>query len=171
VESLEKPVSDRVLQAMAQAYPDPVDLGLLSMVLGCEQRLLQAAAGELVGCGLAQARIVSDNGSERWEAPCITDKGMAVADGFAANAEEASALLDRLEAAALRQLLAQRIRASRLPEQQANELQGSLAQVDDRSLVDAAQVWAHQNVSDWRALVRGMHGGANSMAPGASASG
>jgi hypothetical protein len=149
---LDKPVGDRVLQAMAQAYPDPVDLGLLSMVLGCDESALQQAMSELVGCGLAQARTVDDVGLGPWQSPAITDKGMAVADGLAASADEAAALLDRLEAAALRQLLAQRIRASRLPAPQADELRQSLQGVDDRTLVDAAKVWAHQTVSDWRAL-------------------
>ena len=37
VESLDKPVAERVLQAMAQAYPDPVDLSLLAMVMGCDE--------------------------------------------------------------------------------------------------------------------------------------
>ena len=153
VEALDKPVGDRVLQAMAQAYPDPVDLGLLSMVLSCDGAALQDAVSTLVHSGLARARSVSDpGGAMQWQSPGITDKGMAVADGLAANAEEATALLDHLEAAALRQLLTQRIRGSRLPATQAEELRESLDEVSDQALVDAAKVWAHQTVSDWRAL-------------------
>lgn len=158
VESLEKPVGDRVLQAMAQAYPDAVDLGLLSMVMGCDVAALQAAARQLVAAGLAQARVVQDGGDERVDAPCITDRGMLVADGVAADADDATALLDRVEAHALRQLLQRRIVASRLPEQQADELRGSLAAVSDSVLVDAAKVWANQTVGDWRGLIRAMGG-------------
>jgi DNA-binding MarR family transcriptional regulator len=153
VESLEKPVGGRVLQAMAQAYPDPVDSYLLSMVLGCEASSLHATTSRLVDEGLAESHPPADPGDTRGETLTITDKGMAIADGLAADAADATALLERLEAAALRQLLDQRIRASRLPAAQADELRGSLGQVSDSALMDAAKVWAHQAVSDWRALV------------------
>lgn len=172
MESLDKPVGERLLQAMAQAYPDAVDLRLLSMVLGCDITELQASTAELVEVGLAHARdTVIQNGKRHYEAPCISDKGMAVADGLAANAQEAAALLDRLEAATLRALLAQRIHASRLSAQQAHELHESLAEVSDRSLVDAARVWAHQTVGDWRALVRVMRAGTGPAADGAGVTG
>jgi hypothetical protein len=161
---LDKPVEDRVLQAMAQAYPDPVDLSLLSMVTGCDAARLQAAAAQLLHAGLARARSVVLAGEEHLEAPCITDKGMAVADGLAADAEEAGALLDRLEAATLRELLGQRISASRLSPEQAEALRDALAEVTDRALVDAARVWAHQTVSDWAGFVRVMHNGAGGSA-------
>jgi hypothetical protein len=156
VEALEKPIGDRVLQAMAQAYPDPVDLYLLSMVLGCEPLSLQATTAELVQAGLAMTLTLYESTDTQAAKLAITDKGMAVADGMATDAQDAAALLDRLEACALRQLLDQRIGASRLPTQQADELRGSLAQVSDGALMDAAKVWAHQTVSDWRALVRAM---------------
>lgn len=170
MESLEKPVEDRVLQAMAQAYPDPVDLGLLSMVMGCETPSLHRAMAALVQAGLVHARSVVDAaGEERLDSPCITDKGMAVADGLAADADEAGALLSRLEAATLRELLALRIRGSRLPPQQAEQLHGCLAAVSDGALVDAAKVWAHQTVSDWAGLVRMLHPGSSSgLAPASS---
>jgi hypothetical protein len=163
VESLEKPVDqpvgDKVLHAMAQAYPDPVDLSLLSMVMGCEQPTLETTTAELVACGLARARLVREGSAEHLDAPCITDKGMVVADGLARDAQEADALLRKLEADALRQLLHRRIAASRLTAAQVEELHESLDQVSDFDLTDAATVWAHQNVSDWRALVTAM--GAN----------
>ena len=158
VEALEKPVVDRVLQAMAQAYPDPVDLYLLSMVLGCDVAALRPAAAELVATGLAQAEASP-------EAPCITDRGMAVASGLAANADDASALLDRLEAQTLRALLSIRVRGSRLAPLQAAEVCASLLAVPDGALVDAARVWAHQPVSDWRALIRVLLGHGAEMAP------
>lgn len=160
MDSLQQPVKDRVLQAMAQAYPDPVDLSLLSMVMGCEASTLQLAATQLLDAGLACGRIVVDGGQERIDAPRITDRGMAVADGLAATAEEAAALLDRLEAATLRELLSLRIGASRLSPAQGEELREGLAEVSDRALVDAARVWAHQTVSDWAGFVRVMHNGA-----------
>jgi hypothetical protein len=158
VESSEKPVDDKVLHAMAQAYPDPVDLTLLSMVLASDVTCLEKAASDLVAAGLARGRTVVEAGAMRLEAPCITDKGMAVADGLAGDAAEAGALLDRLEAEALRQLLVQRIRGSRLGTQKTDELRGSLAAVSDRALVDAGKVWAHQTVSDWRPFMRAMQG-------------
>lgn len=160
MESLEQPVEDRVLQAMAQAYPDPVDLSLLSMVMGCDASTLQSAATQLQEAGLASARIVVDGGEERIDAPRITDRGMAVADGLAATAEEAAALLDRVEAATLRELLGLRIGASRLSRVQGEELREALAEVSDRALVDASRVWANQTVSDWAGFVRVMHNGA-----------
>lgn len=148
MESLEKPVGERVLQAMAQAYPDAVDLSLLSMVMGCSTASLQAAARELIAAGLAHP--------ERPDAPRITDRGMLVADGLAADAAQANDMLERVEAIALRQLLQRRILGSRLPEPQADELRGSLEAVSDGALVDAAKVWAHQTVSDWRGIIGAM---------------
>jgi hypothetical protein len=153
VELLDKPVADRVLQAMAQAFPDPVDLRLLSMVMGCDVAALEAATAQLVQAGLAQARMVADSDGSRPEAPCITDRGMAVGCGMAANADEAARLIDRLEAQTLRALLAERVKGSRLPPVQIEELRVSIGAVADRALVDAARVWAHQPVSDWRALL------------------
>jgi hypothetical protein len=156
VESLEKPVGDRVLHAMAQAYPDPVDLGLLSMVLGCELPELKAATSELVKAGLAHGKVVFDGAEPNLQTPVITDRGMAVADGLASDGTQAAALLAKLEADALRQLLAGRIRASRLPAQQADELGESLCAIGDTTLVEAGQMLAHQTVSDWRAFVQAM---------------
>ncbi|RQP22128.1 hypothetical protein [Piscinibacter terrae] len=160
MESLEKPVDqpvgDKVLHAMAQAYPDPVDLYLLSMVMGCGQPELESTTAELVACGLARAGRVREGAGEHLDAPCITDKGMVVADGLARDAREADALLRRLEAAALRQLLHRRIAGSKLAGAQAEELHRALDKVSDADLTDAATVWAHQNVSDWRALVKVM---------------
>jgi len=158
VKSLEKPVGDRVLHAMAQAYPDPVDLYLLSMVMGCDQPSLQSTMAELVECGLAQARVVREGSGEHLDAPCITDRGMLVADGLASDAIEADALLRKLEADALRQLLYRRIKGSQLPQAQAQDLRRSMDAIPDTDLVDAAKVWAHQNVSDWRAFFRVMGG-------------
>jgi hypothetical protein len=151
---MDKPVGDRILHAMAQAYPDPVDLYLLSMVLGCDAAVLRERTGALVDAGLAQAQIVKDDaGDVHPEAPLITDRGMAVALGLARDAEDAQALLARLEARTLRALLAQRVKGSRLPTEQADELRGCLDTVADDAMVDAAKVWAHQPVSDWRALI------------------
>jgi hypothetical protein len=165
VESLEKPVVDRVLQAMAQAFPDPVDLALLSMVMGCDAAALRSATVELVQAGLAQAHVVADGGEMRPETACITDRGMAVAFGFAADAAGAAALLDRLEARTLRALLALRVGGSRLAPAQIAELRASLGAVPDAALVDAAKVWAHQPVSDWRALISVLLGQGAEVAP------
>lgn len=156
MESLEKPVGDRVLQAMAQAYPDPVDLGLLSMVMGCDLQALREAVSSLVDRGLASKRSSHDGAGPA--ASVITDKGMAVADGLAHDAGEATELLARLEAAALRQLLISRVRGSRLPGAQADELALSLQAVPDRPLVEAGALLARQTVSDWRGFMRAMAG-------------
>lgn len=157
MESLEKPVADRVLHAMAQAYPDRVDLSLLSMVMGCDMASLQRAVSELVTAGLAHARIVDGpNGGPRVEAAYISDQGMALACGLAHTNHETQAAVDRLEAGTLRQLLACRINASRLPAWQADELREALDRVSDQALIDAAKMWARQTVSDWRALLRAL---------------
>ena len=165
MESLEKPVVDKLLQAMAQAYPDPVDLTLLLMVIGDEMPALQAATAELVHHGLAQARTLVESGEERLGSPCITDKGMAVADGLAADTDEAAALLDRLEAATLRELMGLRIGACALPAPQAKELRAAIFAMNDHALVDAGTVWAHRTVIDWRGLL-GVTGSGESNAPG-----
>jgi hypothetical protein len=159
VESLEKPVGDKLLQAMAQAYPDPVDLTLLLMVIGDDMPALQSATADLVCKGLAQARNLVESGEERLGSPCITDKGMAVADGLAADADEAAALLDRLEAATLRELMDLRIGACALPAPQAKELRAAIFAMNDHALVDAGTVWAHRTVSDWRGLLGVMSSG------------
>ena len=155
MESSDKPVGARILHAMAQAYPDPVDLYLLSMVMGCDAAALRVPAAELVEAGLAQAQqVLTEAGETRLEAPRLTDRGMAVAFGLAASAEEATALLARLEAQTLRALLTERVKGSRLPDDQTADLRVSLDAVPDSAMVDAATVWAHQPVSDWRALIR-----------------
>ena len=160
VDVSESSVGTRILQAMARAYPDAVDLDLLSMVMGCDAAALHAAARQLVADGLARANEAAGGGPSRLEPPCISDRGMLVADGIARDAADASCLLERVEAAALRQLLQRRIGASRLPPQQADELRGSLATVSDDALVDAAQVWAHQTVGDWRGVIHAIGGSA-----------
>lgn len=152
--SLDKPLGDRVLQAMARAYPDPVDLVLLSMVMGCELVALQAQAAHFIRAGLAQTSAAADATSSTPQAACITDLGMALAHGVATDAAHAAAVLGRLEARTLRALLWARMQGSRLPAAQINHLRDAVAQVPDGALVDAGSVWAHQPVSDWRALLR-----------------
>jgi len=159
VDVSEKPVSEAILQAMARAYPDAVDLDLLSVVMGCDRTTLHAAARQLVADGLARADEAPGGGPLRLDPPCISDLGMLVADGVAHDAAEAARLLGHVEAVVLRQLLQRRIVASRLPPQQVDELRGSLAAVSDDALVDAAQVWAHQTVGDWRGVIRAIGGG------------
>jgi hypothetical protein len=83
---------------------------------------------------------------------------MAVVHGLAGDAEEAAAVLDRLEARTLRALLSRRVQGSRLSAAQREELCASLDAVPDVALVDAARIWAHQPVSDWRALIRVLRG-------------
>ncbi|WP_280150402.1 hypothetical protein [Piscinibacter sp. XHJ-5] len=139
---------------MTQAFPDPVDLHLLSMVMGCDVALLQSTTAELVQAGLAQARMVADGDGSRPEAPSVTDRGMAVGYGMANDGDDAATLLERLEAQTLRALLAERVKGSRLPPMQLQDLRVAIDAVGDRALVDAARVWAHQPVSDWPALLR-----------------
>lgn len=157
MESLDRPVDDRVLNAMAQAYPDSVDPYLLAMVLGCDAATLAATMDSLVNTGLAEARVVIDGTEPRLQAPCITEKGMTVAGGRAGDSAAAAVALQHVEAATLRRLLALRVGASRMAAPQAVELQGALDILDDRALVDAAAVWAHQHVSEWSAVVGALH--------------
>jgi hypothetical protein len=103
------PVGDKVLNAMAQAFPDPVDAYLLSMVMGCDRSAIDAAIQSLVDAGLAHARIVREGTQDKLEAPSITAIGMLVAEGAARDAAQATAMLGHLEAETLRQLLAHRI--------------------------------------------------------------
>src|SRR5437867_3515117 len=82
VEAMEKPAASSVLQAMAEAYPDRVDMGLLAMVLGCEAGTVESMVGELTATGLADADSApADTNSH--PAPAITESGMAVACGLA----------------------------------------------------------------------------------------
>jgi hypothetical protein len=150
-------VGDKVLNAMAQAYPDSVDPYLLAMVLGCDTATLSATMDALVTAGLAQARVLIEGAEPRLQAPCITEKGLTVAGGRAGDATEAAAALHRVEAATLRRLLALRIGASRMAASQVVELQGALDTIDDRVLVDAGAVLAHQSVSEWNALLGMLH--------------
>jgi hypothetical protein len=148
----DKPLRDTVLQSMARAYPDPVDLALLSMVTGSEPATLQAETDGFIRAGLAQPAAPRAAASPSPPAACITDRGMAVACGLVADATKATTLLERLEARTLRALLCARIRASRLPTAQIDELRQVIAKVPDGALMDAARIWAHQPVSDWRPL-------------------
>ena len=113
VESLDKPVGAKVLHAMAQAFPDPVDSYLLSVVMGCDRASIESSIRDLVDSGLARARVVREGADERLDSPCITDIGMAVADGMADDAEQATAFLIQLEGKTLQQLVARRNDASR----------------------------------------------------------
>lgn len=156
MKSLDKPLRDTVLQAMARAYPDPVDLVLLSMVTGSDPAPLQAETTGLIRAGLAQS-VVSDAAAEPGPpGACITDRGMAVACGLVADGIQAADLLERLEARTLRSLLCARIGASRLPVDQVEELRLAIMKVPNGALRDAACIWAHQPVSDWRPLARAL---------------
>ncbi len=156
MESLDKQLRDTVLQAMARAYPDPVDLVLLSMVTGCEVAALEAETGELISAGLAQGPHAGIPAWPRLQSAYITDRGMTVACSQATNESEASALVYKLEARTLRALLCARAYASRLPAAQINELCEAISNVPDGALIDAARVCAHQPVSDWRPLVQAL---------------
>ena len=95
MEALEKPAASKILQAMAEAYPDRVDLCLLAMALGREIAIVNAALADLVDAGLAQAASPAKDGSL---ASCITEAGMAVASGQARPWEAAAGVVARLEA-------------------------------------------------------------------------
>jgi hypothetical protein len=150
---MDKPAASSVLQAMAEAYPDRVDLGLLAMVLGCERSALDAALGELTAAGLAQ-----DDSDERSmsHAPTITESGMAVACGHAPSWESAPDAVQRLQADALRQLMCQRVSASGLQPRMRRELRESIAGVAGDSLLSAAKIWAYRPVADWAALIQAL---------------
>jgi hypothetical protein len=155
VELLDKPLRDTVLQAMARAYPDPVDLVLLSMVTGAEPAILQAETADLIHAGLALVAACAGAPTDP-RAVCISDRGMAVACGMATDSMQAKTLLGCLEAQTLRALLSARIGASRLPPMQREELRHAITKVPDSALMDAARIWAHQPASDWHPLVRAL---------------
>jgi hypothetical protein len=153
VEALDKSAASKILQAMAEAYPDQVDLYLLAMVLGREMATVNAALSELVEAGLAQASAPTQNSSQS-QAPCITEAGMAVACGQADGWESAAAVVTRLEAVALRKLLCERVATSGLQPRQRRELRESLDRVTADSLVGAAKIWAYRPVADWLGFIR-----------------
>ena len=104
---MDKPAASSVLQAMAEAYPDPVDPGLLAIVLGCERMEVDGALRELTRDGLANGCAPSSDSTQA-DAACITEAGMAVASGQARRGESAAELVQRLEADALRGLTSAR---------------------------------------------------------------
>jgi hypothetical protein len=134
---------------MAQAYPDPVDLHLLSMVMGCDVAVLRAGTAALVDAGLAHARIMADGPRVALHHRTRDGGGVRLCE----NAADADAFLARLETRTLRALLWVRVAGSRMAPAEAGDLRASLEAVPDGALVDAARVWAHQPVSDWRALI------------------
>ena len=153
---MEKPAASKILQAMAEAYPDQVDLYLLSMVLGREMAAVNAALADLVDAGLAQAATPATDGSMQQQAPCITEAGMAVACGQAEQWEAAPKVVARLEAMALRKLLCERVATSGLQPRQRRELRESLDRVTGDSLVGAAKIWAYRPVTDWAAFIQAL---------------
>jgi len=153
---MEKPAAGKILQAMAEAYPDQVDLYLLSMVLGREMAAVNAALADLVDAGLAQAATPTSDNSMQQQAPCITEAGMAVASGQAEQWEAAPKVVARLEAMALRRLLCERVATSGLQPRQRRELRESLDRVTGDSLVGAAKIWAYRPVSDWSAFIQAL---------------
>ena len=72
MEVLGKPAAGSVLQAMAEAYPDRVDLGLLAVVLGCERPSVDAAVTELVSAGYA-CSAAPDGDDSHGHGPSITE--------------------------------------------------------------------------------------------------
>jgi hypothetical protein len=102
VDVKDQPAARSVLQAMAEAYPDRVDLGLLAVVLGCERAAVDAAVCELMAAGLAQDEAAAD--SPQGHAACITEGGMALASGQAQAGESAAEVVQRLEVNTLLQL-------------------------------------------------------------------
>jgi hypothetical protein len=103
---MDKPAASSVLQAMAEAYPDRVDPGLLAIVLGCERSDVDAALCELIREGLAEGDIAED--SVQPHAPRITEGGMVVASGQAQRGETAAEAVQRLEAHTLQRLASAR---------------------------------------------------------------
>src|SRR5205085_2901675 len=114
-----------VLQAMAEAHPARVDMGLLAMVLGCETDTVESLVGELTATGLADADTAPTDAGSR-QAPAITESGMAVACGLAQPWESPAHAMQRIEANTLRQLMTARVAASPLQPRQRRELRDSI---------------------------------------------
>jgi hypothetical protein len=141
---MDKPVASSVLQAMADAYPDRLDAGLLAMVIGCRCADVESAMKELQA-----GRLAHDDAT-------ITEGGMAMASGRAQPWESPEQALHRLEAHTLRELMCKRVAASRLQPRQRRELRESIDKTTGESLVGAAKIWAYRPVADWAAFIQGL---------------
>src|ERR1043165_881158 len=155
VEAMDKPAVSSVLQAMAEAYPERVDMGLLAMVLGCEAGAVATTVDELVDGGLAEADsdAASADATTHRHAPAITEAGMAVACAQAQPWESPSHALQRIEADNLRQLMTVRVAASALQPRQRRELRDSIVAATAESLLGAAKIWAYRPVAEWSAFI------------------
>ena len=156
MEAMDRPVASSVLQAMAEAYPERVDMGLLAMVLGCERSIIETTVGELSAAGLAGDDAGAADAPSR-PAPVITEPGMAVACGLAQRWESPPHVLQRIEASALRGLMTARVGASALQPRQRRELRVSFVAATGESLLGAAKIWAYRPVAEWTGFIQALH--------------
>jgi len=111
---------------MAGAYPQPVHFGYLSLEIGISAGAMLRALRQLRSAGLIEVDRSVVSSDVPFAKPRITGKGMAVAAGLAASAEEASDTLRRSEAATLSQLLKKRgVAPTRAPAQRAEQSLGT----------------------------------------------
>jgi hypothetical protein len=154
---MDKPAVSSVLQAMAEAYPERVDMVLLAMVLGCEAGAVETTVGELIATGMAEADATPAETTTLRHAPAITEAGMAVACGQAQLWESPIHALQRIEADNLRQLMTARVAASPLQPRQRRELRESIVGATGESLLGAAKIWAYRPVAEWTAFIQALH--------------
>jgi hypothetical protein len=154
---MDKPAVSSVLQAMAEAFPDRVDMGLLAMVLGCETAAVEATVSDLAAAGLAEEADSAPAETTTRQAPAITEAGMAVACGLAQPWESPAQALQRIEANGLRQLMTVRVAASPLQPRQRRELRDSIVGATGESLLGAAKIWAYRPVAEWMSLIQALH--------------
>ncbi len=153
------PLRGRILHALAQAYPDPVDLRLLFTVWGCEASRIQSIAAELTSSGLAcvaptvSTEAAAATGGQRF---CITELGLSVANGHAPDASSAREWIQRMEANTLRSLLRRRIVVAHQRDAHVPRLLSALDALDDAMLLDAARIWAGQRVDEWDVLAQAL---------------
>lgn len=93
-----------ILLAMGKTYPDQIDLDAVSRQTRLDGPQVRAALWELVDRGLVDVPGSPSWAGLPWSVPRLSEAGMAVAFGLAAADDDAGEVIDRLEAATLRQL-------------------------------------------------------------------
>lgn len=102
----------RLLQAMASAYPNALDVHCLAMIFGVDTLSMRRMAHDLANSGLASISTNTPLDSDpRCEEITITAEGMVVASGMAASRTEAWEAIDRIETLALHALRQRRLEA------------------------------------------------------------
>ncbi|GEM_PF-6099527 len=98
----------KLLEAMADAYPQPVHFGYLGLALGISPGAMLRALRQLRDAGLIEVDRGLAARDLPYAQPRITGKGIAVLSGLESTPLEAADTLRRLDASTLSQLLQKR---------------------------------------------------------------